>query len=226
MQSFERQLKSTPIQDWKTYLRWQLLNAEAITLSQPFVDENFAFNQKQLAGVGELKPRETRCAEQTDQFLGEALGQEYVKRYFPPEAKQRATVMVTNIIASMHDTIEGLDWMTPATKEKAVAKLANLSVKVGYPDKWIDYSSVKITRGAYFEDTIAASRFSVADDHKKIGKARQSRALGHDPAHLERLLQPVHERDRLPRRNPSTSSLQPRQHGRGELWSHRRRHRA
>ena len=80
----ERELVSTPIADWKTYLRWQLLNTAARALSQPFVDAQFGFYQKQLAGVGELKPRGTRCAEQTDCSLGEALGQEYVKRYFPP----------------------------------------------------------------------------------------------------------------------------------------------
>jgi putative endopeptidase len=119
----ERQLVSTPIAKWKTYLRWQLLNSSADTLSQPFVDAHFGFYQKQLAGVGELKPRETRCAEQADALLGEALGQEYVKRYFPPEAKQRAKDMVSNILSAMRDTIDGLDWMTPATKKKALDKL-------------------------------------------------------------------------------------------------------
>ncbi len=90
MAEFERQLTSTPIAAWKTYLKWQVLNNAADVLSEPFVDAHFGFYQKQLAGVGELKPRDVRCAELTDQMLGEALGQEYVKRYFPPEAKQRA----------------------------------------------------------------------------------------------------------------------------------------
>jgi endothelin-converting enzyme/putative endopeptidase len=102
MAEVERQLVSTPIADWKTYLRWQLLNGSADALSQPFVDAHFSFFQKQLAGVGELKPREVRCAEQTDNLLGEALGQEYVKRYFPPEAKQKAQIMVANILSSLH----------------------------------------------------------------------------------------------------------------------------
>jgi endothelin-converting enzyme/putative endopeptidase len=120
--------------------------------------------------VGELKPRPTRCAEQTDALLGEALGQEYVKRYFPPEAKARATEMVTNILAAMHDTIEGAEWMTPETKKKAVEKLSTVKVKVGYPDKWKDYSSVAITRDGYFADVLAVERFQVADDRAKIGK--------------------------------------------------------
>ncbi len=170
MAEVERQLVSTPIADWKTYLRWQLLNSSADMLSQSYVDAHFGFYQKQLAGVGELKPRETRCAEQTDALLGEALGQEYVKRYFPPEAKQRAKEMVTNILSAMHETIDGVDWMTPTTKQKALEKLATFQVKIGYPDKWKDYSSVKISRDDYFADTVAAARFQVADDWSTIGK--------------------------------------------------------
>ena len=170
MELVEHQLKSAPIEDWKIYLRWQVINGAAETLSQPFVDEHFSFFGKQLAGVAELKPRATRCAEQTDALLGEALGQEYVKRYFPAEAKTRAREMVTNIVAAMHDTIEGLDWMTPETKQKALEKLSTLNVKVGYPDKWKDYSSVNITRDDYFGDVLAASRFQVADDRSRINK--------------------------------------------------------
>ena len=170
MKEVERQFSGTPIAQWKVYLRWQLLHNFAANLSTSFVDANFAFYQKQLSGVGELKPRATRCAEQTDALLGEALGQEYVKRYFPPEAKARATEMVTNILAAMHDTIEGAEWMTPETKKKAVEKLSTVKVKVGYPDKWKDYSSVIITRDGYFADILAAERFQVADDRAKIGK--------------------------------------------------------
>ena len=170
MAEVEKQLASTPIAAWKTYLRWQLLNSSAMTLSQPFVDAHFGFYEKQLAGVGELKPREVRCAEQTDGLLGEALGQEYVKRYFPPEAKQRAQTMVANILSAMHDTLQEVDWMTPATRQKALEKISTFQVKIGYPDKWMDYSSVKISRGDYLGDTIAASRFQVADDRARIGK--------------------------------------------------------
>jgi endothelin-converting enzyme/putative endopeptidase len=170
MAEVERQLASTPLAAWKTYLRWQLLNKAARVLSQPFVDANFEFYQKQLAGVGELKPRGTRCAEQADFLLGEALGQEYVKRYFPPEAKERARKMVDNILSAMHDTIDGLDWMTPDTKKKALEKLSTFQVKIGYPDKWKDYSSIKIDREHYFDDFVAGSRFVVADGWSQIGK--------------------------------------------------------
>jgi endothelin-converting enzyme/putative endopeptidase len=170
MTEVERQLVSTPLADWKTYLRWQLINGSANTLSAPFEDAHFDFYQKQLAGVGEMKPRGTRCAEQTDALLGEALGQEYVKRYFPPEAKKRADAMVANIIAAMRETLEESGWMMPATKAKAIEKIKNFQVKIGYPDKWKDYSSVKIDRSDYFGDTIAGARFLVADNWSTIGK--------------------------------------------------------
>jgi endothelin-converting enzyme/putative endopeptidase len=170
MAEVERLLATTPIADWKTYLRWQLLNGSADALSQPFVDAHFNFFQKQLAGVGELKPREVRCAEQTDGLLGEALGQEYVKRYFPPEAKEKAKTLVANLLSAMHDTLDTLDWMTPATKQKALEKLSTFQVKIGYPDKWKDYSSVKIDRDHYFADFVAGARFLVADDQSTINK--------------------------------------------------------
>ncbi|HEY3707368.1 MAG TPA: M13 family metallopeptidase [Terracidiphilus sp.] len=170
MAEFERQLVSTPIAAWKTYLKWQMLNNAANVLSQPFVDAQFGFYQKQLAGVGELKPRDVRCAEMTDQMLGEALGQEYAKRYFPPEAKQRAKAMVDHILSAMHDTIEGVDWMTPETKKRALDKLAHFTVKIGYPDKWKDYSSISVSRDDHFANFIAASRFQVKDNHSTINK--------------------------------------------------------
>ena len=93
-----------------------------------------------------------------------------MKQYFPPEAKQRATALVNNILAAMHDTIESADWMTPATKQKALEKLATVSVKVGYPDHWKDYSSIDVQRDAYFHDVLGAMRFAVADDRSRIGK--------------------------------------------------------
>jgi putative endopeptidase len=181
MAEVDKRLGSTSLEEWKTYLRWQLLNSEAGALSSAFVDARFDFYQRQLAGVGQLKPRGVRCAEQTDALLGEALGQEYVKRNFPPEAKERAHAMVMNILSAMHDTIEGLDWMTPATKQKALEKLASVNVKVGYPDKWKDYSSVKIARDDYFGDIIHGQKFAVADDWSTIGKPLDRSRWGMTP---------------------------------------------
>ncbi|HJT52639.1 MAG TPA: M13 family metallopeptidase [Candidatus Angelobacter sp.] len=165
MQEVDRQLRQTSLADWKTYLKWQFLHNSANVLSDPFVNENFAFYGKYLAGQQEIKPRWKRCAESTDQLLGEALGKKYVEKYFPPEAKARAQEMVKNILAAMHDTIEGLDWMGPETKKKALEKLATFNPKIGYPDKWKDYSSIKISRDSYWNNNLAASRWNVIDDN-------------------------------------------------------------
>jgi endothelin-converting enzyme/putative endopeptidase len=166
----DRELKSTPVPQWKTYLRWQVLNAAADALSTPFVEENFAFNGKFLTGATEMKPRWKRCAEATDNQLGEALGKKYVEKYFPPEAKARMQDMVKNILLAMHDTIEGADWMDAATKKKALEKLSTFNPKIGYPDKWKDYAGVKIGRSSYWDDVVAASRWNVEDNRRQIGK--------------------------------------------------------
>ncbi|MGZ4876441.1 MAG: M13 family metallopeptidase, partial [Candidatus Angelobacter sp.] len=170
LQEVDRQVRETPMADWKTYLKWQFLHSAADQLSDPFVNENFAFYGKYLNGATELKPRWKRCAETTDQLLGEALGKKYVEKYFPPEAKARAQEMVKNILSAMHDTIEGLEWMGPETKKKALEKLATFNPKIGYPDKWKDYSSIKMSRDSYWDNTIAAVKWNVDDDRKQIGK--------------------------------------------------------
>jgi putative endopeptidase len=181
MQEFNRQLAETPLPAWKTYLKWQLLHSTAPYLSQAFVDENFNFYKKQLAGVNEIKPRWKQCSTDADQYLGEAVGQEYVARYFPPEAKARAREMVVNIVAAMDETVGKLDWMSPETKKKAQEKISTFDIKVGYPDKWKDYSSVNITRSNFFEDVESASRFQVADTISTIGKPVDRKRWGMTP---------------------------------------------
>jgi putative endopeptidase len=170
MQAIELLLQQTPLVDWKIYLKWQLLNSVASSLSEPLVEEDFAFNGKYLTGSGEMKPRWKRCVESTDQYLGEALGQEYVKKYFPPEAKARMQEMVRNLLIAMRDDILSRGWMSDDTKERALAKIATFEPKIGYPDKWKDYSKVSITRDAFFEDNLAARRFVVEDDRQTIGR--------------------------------------------------------
>jgi len=170
MAEFERQIKQTPLADWKVYLKWQLLDSAAGYLSQSFVDEDFAFNGNYLAGVKELKPRWKQCAESTDDLLGEALGRKYAEKYFPPEAKARMQEMVRNLLAAMRDDILSRPWMSDDTKEKAMAKIATFNPKIGYPDTWKDYSHVEIRRDAFFEDVIAGSKFVEQDDRAQIGK--------------------------------------------------------
>jgi endothelin-converting enzyme/putative endopeptidase len=166
----DRQLKATSITDWKTYLAWQLIHSAAGSLSQPFVDEDFAFMEHYLAGTQEIKPRWKRCVEETDSQLGEALGKKYTDKFFPPAAKARMQLLVKNILAAMHDTIERLDWMTPVTKQRALEKLATFNPKVGYPDKWKDYSSVAIHRDQYWESLVAARHWNIVDIDSTIGK--------------------------------------------------------
>ena len=170
VQEVDRQMQQTPLADWKVYLKWRLLDSTANSLSAPFVEENFAFNGKYLSGTKEMKPRWKRCVESTDQLLGEALGKKYVEKYFPPEAKARMQEMVRNLLAAMRDDILSRPWMSDDTKEKAMAKIATFQPKIGYPDKWKDYSHVDIRRDTFFEDMIAGRKFVEEDDRNLIGK--------------------------------------------------------
>jgi putative endopeptidase len=170
MQEFDQQLQQTSLADWKVYLKWQVLHASANALSAPIVEEHFAFFGKYLRGQAEMKPRWKRCVEFTDQYLGEALGQKYTEKYFPPEAKARAQEMVRNILLAMRDDILTRPWMSDETKERAMAKIATFDIKVGYPDKWKDYSKVNVRRNTFFEDYLAGRRFVVDDDRGTIGK--------------------------------------------------------
>jgi putative endopeptidase len=160
----------TSIDDWKAYLRWHLINAAAAELSNDFVNEDFNFNQGVLRGTKEIKPRWRRVVASTDGALGEALGKLYVADYFPPEAKERALEMINNLKAALTDRIKTLDWMDEPTKQQALKKLAAMNVKIGYPDKWRDYSLLKIDRGPYVLNAMRAANFEVNRDIKKIGK--------------------------------------------------------
>ncbi len=181
MAEVDRQLTADSVAQWKNYLKWQLLNNMAGALSDPFVEEDFNFNGKYLAGQKELKPRWKRCVESTDNLLGEALGKKYVEKYFPPEAKVRMQDMVKNLLSALGDVVQGLDWMSPQTKQKAMEKLSTFNPKIGYPDKWIDYSSVKINRKSFFDDVVAASQFDVQHDLDYVGKPTDRGRWGMTP---------------------------------------------
>lgn len=167
---FERQLRHTPLADWKVYLRWHVLDSAASSLSEPFVREEFNFRSAYLRGAKQMKSRALRCADATDSALGEALGQRYVEKYFPPEAKVRVQRMVENLLQAMRETIEQLPWMTQQTKANALEKLSRFHVKVGYPDRWKDYSGVPINREGYWESVLAGRRFAVQDHRATIGR--------------------------------------------------------
>ncbi|MBB6093994.1 endothelin-converting enzyme/putative endopeptidase [Povalibacter uvarum] len=170
MEEVDRQLGAASPDDWKAYLTFHVLDSAAPSLSKPFVEEHFGFHSAYLRGAKEMKPRWKRCVESTDEQLGEALGKIYVEKYFPPEAKARMQELVKNLRLAMKETIEELDWMSAPTKQKALEKLSTFNPKLGYPDKWKDYSTVPVKRDAFWGSTVAARAFNVKDDLTQINK--------------------------------------------------------
>jgi putative endopeptidase len=164
------ELEKESLADWKTYLRWHLVHADAPFLSAAFLNENFAFYGKTLRGQQLLQPRWKRCTEYVDDDLGEALGQVYVEKYFSPDAKQQALKMVKEIEATMEQDINSLPWMSSATKQQALVKLHAMANKIGYPDKWRDYSKLEIVRGDELGNVELSRRFEFNRQLAKIGK--------------------------------------------------------
>jgi predicted metalloendopeptidase len=163
-------LGEVSVADWKTYLRWHLISAAAPALSSKFEAESFEFNGKVLAGRKEEYPRWRRCVAATDGQLGEALGQAYVARAFTPESKRRMQAMVNNLIEAFRVRVNRLDWMSDSTRKEALAKLTAFKQKIGYPEKWIDYSTLEVNRDSYVQNVMRAGQFEVRRDLNKIGK--------------------------------------------------------
>ncbi|MDQ3918257.1 MAG: M13 family metallopeptidase [Acidobacteriota bacterium] len=180
-QAADKMLSDVPVADWKTYMRWHLVHAAAGALSSKFETESFNFYGKTLTGRKEQFPLWRRCVGATDNDLGEALGQEYVKRAFTPEAKQRMQAMVANLLAAFHDRLMAADWMSDETRKAALAKLAAFGQKIGYPDKWIDYSRLQIARDSYAANVIRAGEFEQWRDLNKIGKPVDKTEWGMSP---------------------------------------------
>ena len=166
----DQMLVSVPIDDWKTYLRWHLVHDAADALSAAFVNEDFNFYSKTLSGTKENQPRWRRCVVATDRNLGEALGEVYVKKAFPPEAKARMKELVNNLIVALREDIPTLDWMSDPTRQAAIAKLNAFTVKIGYPDKWRDYSTLKIERTSFIDNLLRASQFERERNLAKMGR--------------------------------------------------------
>jgi endothelin-converting enzyme/putative endopeptidase len=162
-------LVARSLDDWKTYLRWHVVHDAAPLLSTPFVDENFAFYQKRLTGTAELRPRWKRCVARTDDDLGEALGQRFVEATFGGGAKERMQQMVLALEGALDRDIRGLPWMTETTKKRALQKLGAIANKIGYPEKWRDYSALRIERDDAFGNAQRAAAFEVARELRKIG---------------------------------------------------------
>ncbi len=159
-----------PIDALKNYLSWKVINSAASYLSDDFINANFDFYGKTLSGSKELRPRWRRSIDAVNGALGEAVGQLYVQKYFPPEAKERMLTLVENLRISLGERINQVEWMSDATKAKAEEKLNTFIVKIGYPDKWKDYSPLDIKDDSYWQNIVRASEFEYDDMLKDLGK--------------------------------------------------------
>jgi putative endopeptidase len=180
-QTMNGQIEKENTTAWKAYLRWRLVDENARYLSSGFVNEDFSFNGKILVGSEQLEPRWKRCVEDVDNDLGEALGQAYVEKYFSAEAKQQALNMVKEVEAAMQSDIETLPWMSTDTKKAALKKLHAVANKVGYPDRWRDYSTLEIVRGDEMGNVVRARQFEFDRQLAKIGKPVERQEWGMTP---------------------------------------------
>lgn len=174
LQEYDKIVNDTKLSDIKSYLRAGLLRTSAPYMNHAFVEESFNFNQKYLTGVEQMRPRWKRVLSTTNRMIGEAIGQLYVEEIFPPEAKKKALDMVNNIKEAFAGRIKQVDWMSDSTKEMAMKKLATFHVKIAYPDKWIDYSSLEVSkdpeRSSYLQNVINANLFESRRQLAKLGK--------------------------------------------------------
>lgn len=166
----QQQLADESLDTWKVWLRWRVIHAAAPTLAKPFYDENFRFSSTVLTGVREQLPRWQVCSTQIDQSMGDALGALFVEKHFPPAAKARMNELVENLRATLRDSLQKADWLEEDTRKNAVAKLNAFVAKIGYPDRWRDYSSLTITPNSYFANVHASLVLNREYQLAKVGK--------------------------------------------------------
>ncbi|HVJ53994.1 MAG TPA: M13 family metallopeptidase [Aliidongia sp.] len=179
--SLDTIVKDTPLDDLKIYLRWQLVHTAAPMLPKAFVDESFAFYGKNLTGAAELEPRWRRCVIQTDRSLGEALGKLYVEKHFPPAAKARMQQMVADLRAAYAEDLKTVPWMGAETRERALGKLDAMIDKIGYPEKWRDYSKLAVTPDDALGNFLRANAFETHRELDKIGQPVDRKEWGMTP---------------------------------------------
>ena len=170
MRKLAELMRDIPVDDWKAYLRWIVIDANAPSLTRAIAAEDFDFNGRVLSGQQEQQERWKRCARASDQQLGQLVGQEYVRRNFKPEAKAKMNALIDNLVAALREDIPTLTWMGPATKQAALAKLNAFQRRIGYPEKWRDYSSLRVTRDSYAQNVAAARAFNFLRNMQRIGK--------------------------------------------------------
>lgn len=191
MKEVNAMIDDVPLESWQKYMKWKVVDNMAPYLSQAFVDENFAFNGKFMNGTEEMLPRWKRALNATNRVLGEVVGQVYVEKNFPPEAKARAKKIVNNLTEVLHERIKQLDWMSDETKEKALEKLAAFNVKIGYPDKWRDYSGLEIKDDSYAANIMRSNYFDTKFDYSKIGKPVDRDEWGMTPQTVNAYYHPI-----------------------------------
>lgn len=170
LKALENQLKTAPVGDWKIYLQWHVLHYADNLTTSALEMESFHFYSQILNGQKQIQPRWKRVVDMMDGILGDAVGQMYVAKHFPPDAKKKADELVSNLLAVYDDRIQNLDWMSDATKKKALEKLHSIVRKIGYPDKWKTYEGLVITRDNFFQNVVNASLWTAAFEMDKIGK--------------------------------------------------------
>jgi predicted metalloendopeptidase len=168
-QGLGTELAARPVEDWKSYLRWMLISRNASILSAPFVNESFRFNST-LSGAREQQPRWKRCLSLADGSLGDALGREYVKVVFTPQAKQKMLGMVANLRAALRDRIVRAEWMSEETRVQALKKMDAFGQKVGYPESWRDYAELTVAPGPLAENVMRVRAMEARRDFARIGK--------------------------------------------------------
>ena len=180
-ENMSRIMKEVSIDKWKTYLRWNLIRNCSSFLSSNFEKESFDFYSKVLSGKTKMQPRWKRVLRAVNSEMGEALGQVYVEKYFPAESKTMMVELVNNLKASLKERIQNLTWMSKETKAAALAKLEAMNVKIGYPDKWRDYSKLSVSRDSYVKNIIASDKFDFEFTMSKVGKPVDRQEWGMTP---------------------------------------------
>jgi endothelin-converting enzyme/putative endopeptidase len=170
MEQLDQELTHAPVETWKAYLKWQLLDSASPYLSRAFAEESFSFRDEYLGKAAEMKSRAQRCVESTEALFGDGLGQKYVQAYFPPDSKAKATRIVRNLQTVLKDQIAAVTWMEPVTKAKALEKLSATDIQIGYPDHWKDYSGLDIRKDAFWANVAAGRKFGVEENRRQIGK--------------------------------------------------------
>jgi predicted metalloendopeptidase len=191
IKAFASLLATTPVEDWRAYLRWHLVNSTAAYLGEKFVQTNFEFRGRILTGQEKLRERWQRVVVTVDDHAGEALGQLYVADYFPPEAKARMLKLVANLRAALRERLQTLEWMDEPTRVKALAKLDAFTVKVGYPDKWKNYTAAAIDRGPYVLNILRLRALDLHEEMAKIGHPVDRTEWGMTPPTVNAYFRPT-----------------------------------